>query len=146
MINALYRASIDGRRFMYEAVMSEDGNYEMPGAFTNRAAEILQVYLKSLGVRMQTIVSEDEYIGEPEHTTEVVGFPIKNRIIFCTPNEMYYLKKLSKLYKKYIKRKENTIDDFELAWEWIMENLTFKKKHLTEEIINLFKNNIEAFC
>lgn len=146
LISALYRASIDGRRFMYEAVMSEDGHYEMPSAFTNRAAEILQVYLKSLGVRMQTIVSEDEFIGEPEHSTEVVGFPIKNHIIFCTPNEMYYLKKLSKLYKKYMERKESTIDDFEEAWEWIVENLTFKKKFLTDNIIKLFKNNIEVFC
>ena len=103
LVSALYRSSIDGRRFMYEAILSEDGDYNIPDKFTNRAAEILQVYLKSLGIRMQTIVNDDEFIGEPEHDNEVVGFTIKNRVIFCTPNEMYYLKRLSKLYKKYTK-------------------------------------------
>ncbi len=145
LVSALYRSSIDGRRFMYEAILSEDGDYNIPDKFTNRAAEILQVYLKSLGIRMQTIVNDDEFIGEPEHDNEVVGFTIKNRVIFCTPNEMYYLKRLSKLYKKYTKDHESTIDELDVIWDWMMDNLNFKKKHLTENVINLFKNNLDAF-
>lgn len=145
LVSALYRSSIDGRRFMYEAILSEDGDYNIPDKFTNRAAEILQVYLKSLGIRMQTIVNDDEFIGEPEHDNEVVGFTIRNRVIFCTPNEMYYLKRLSKLYKKYTKDHESTIDELDVIWDWMMDNLNFKKKHLTENVINLFKNNLDAF-
>ena len=118
---------------------------EVPNSFTNRAAEILQVYLKSLGIKIETIMTEDEFIGEPEHSNEVIGFTIKNRVIFCTMNEMYYLKKLSKLYKKYIHSREEKVDDVEEAWDWMMDNLTFKKKFLSEAIIDLFKNNIEAF-
>ena len=145
LVTALYRSSIDGRKFMYEAILSEDGEYQIPEKFTSRSAEILQVYLKSLGVRMETIIDDDEFIGEPEHDEEVVAFPIKNNIIFCKPNEMYYLKKLSKLYKYYMKDNPDSIDDLDEAWNYIMEHLPFKKKYLTDTIIDLFKNNLEAF-
>lgn len=130
---------------MYEAILSEDGEYNIPNKFTSRSSEVLQVYLKSLGVRMETIIDDDEFIGEPEHDTEVVAYNIKNSVIFCTPNEMYYLKKLSKLYKHYIKNNPESIDDMDVLWDYIIENLPFKKKYLTDNIINLFKNNLEAF-
>ena len=52
LVTALYRSSVDGRRFMYEAILSEDGEYNIPDDFTSRCSEILQVYLKSLGIRM----------------------------------------------------------------------------------------------
>lgn len=145
LVTALYRSSIDGRRFMYEAILSEDGKYNIPAKFTSRSAEILQVYLKSLGVRMETIVDDDEFIGEPEDDVDVVAYTIRERVIFSTPNEMYYVKKLAKIYKRYMKDNPNSIDDLDEAWDYIMENLTFKKKFLTDNIINLFKNNIEAF-
>lgn len=144
LINALYRSSISGRKFLYESIVTGEP-MEVPNSFTNRAAEILQVYLKSLGIKIETIMTEDEFIGEPEHSNEVIGFTIKNRVIFCTMNEMYYLKKLSKLYKKYIHSRKEKVDDVEEAWDWMMDNLTFKKKFLSEAIIDLFKNNIEAF-
>lgn len=145
LVTALYRSSIDGRRFMYEAILSEDGEYEIPEKFTSRSAEILQVYLKSLGVRMETIINDDEFIGEPEHDIEIVGYTVRNNIIFCTPNEMYYLKKLSKAYKYYIRDHPNSIDDLDEVWGWILDNLPFKRKYLTDNIINLFHNNLEAF-
>ena len=145
LVTALYRSSIDGRKFMYEAILSEEGDYEIPKSFTSRSAQIFQVYLKSLGVRMETIIDDDNYIGEPEHKTEVVAYNIRNSIIFCTPDDMYYLKKLSKLYKYYIKDNPNSIDDIDEVWEYMMEHLPFKKKYLTENIINLFRNNLEAF-
>lgn len=145
LITALYRTSIDGRRWMYEAILSDDGKYNIPDNFTSRSSEILQVYLKSLGVGMETIFDEDEYIGEPEHETEVIGYTIGNSVIFCTINEMYYLKKMHKVYKRYIKENPNTIDDMDELWDYMMENLPFKKKYLTDNIVNMFKNNIEAF-
>lgn len=145
LVTALYRTSIDGRKFMYESILSDDGEYEIPNKFTSRSAEIMQVYLKSLGVRMETIIDEDEYIGEPEHQTETVGYVVGNTNIFCTPDEMYYLKKLHKVYKKYIKENPNQIDDVDELWDYIMENLPFKKKNLTDNIIKLFKDNLEAF-
>jgi hypothetical protein len=144
LITALYRSSIDGRRFMYEAIISEDGDYKIPDNFTSRSAEILQVYLKSLGVRIQTVNNEDDFIGQDEHNHEIVAYPIKNRVIFCTPNEMYYVKKLSKMYKRYIKDNPNMINDFDEVWGYIMENLPFKKKHLTDDIINIFNRNLEV--
>jgi len=130
---------------MYEAILSEDGNYEIPAKFTSRTAEIMQVYLKSLGVRMETIIDEDEYIGEPEHLTETIGYEVGHTTIFCTPDEMYYLKKLHKVYKKYMKENPNQIDDLDEVWDYIMENLPFKKKYLTDNIITMFKDNLEAF-
>ena len=145
LVTALYRTSIDGRRFMYESILSDDGEYQIPNKFTSRSTEVIQVYLKSLGVRMETIIDEDEYIGEPEHLTETVGYVVGNSTIFCTPDEMYYLKKMHKVYKKYIKENPNQIDDVDEVWEYIMDNLPFKKKNLTENIINLFKDNLEAF-
>lgn len=145
LITALYRSSIDGRRFMYEAILSEDGEYEIPTKFTSRSAEILQVYLKSLGVRMETIIDDSEYIGEAEHSDEVVGYKVGNKVIFCTIDEMYYLNKMSKVYKRYMKEHPNEIDDTNEVWEYVLENLPFKKKLLTDNIINLFKNNLEAF-
>jgi hypothetical protein len=145
LVTALYRSSVDGRRFMYEAILSEDGKFEIPDNFTSRSAEILEVYLKSLGVRMETIIDESEFIGEPEHDTEIVGYNIRNNMIFCTPNEMYCINKLSKLYKRYIKEHPNGYYDIEEVWEYCLENLPFKKKYLTNNIIELFKNNIEIF-
>ena len=130
---------------MYEAILSEDGNYNIPDNFTSRTSEILQVYLKSLGVRMETIIDDSNYIGEPEHMTEVVGYKVGNSMIFCTPDEMYYLNKMHEVYKRYMKENPNSIDDVDEVWDYIMENLPFKKKDLTDNIINLFKDNLEAF-
>lgn len=145
LISALYRASVDGRRWMYEAILSEDGEYNIPDKFTSRTAEILQVYLKSLGVRMETIIDESEFIGEPEHESEIVGYQVGDATIFCSPNEMYYLMKMHKVYRYYLIDHPNTIDDFDEVWDFIIENLPFKKKYLTENIINIFKNNFDAF-
>lgn len=145
LLTALYRTSIDGRRWMYEAILSEDGEYNIPDNFTSRSAEILQVYLKSLGIRMETIEDEDNFIGEPEHLTTIRGYEVGNTMIFCTVDEMYYLKKLHKVYKKYMKKHPCIIDDIDEVWDYIMDNLPFKKKELTDNIINLFKDNFEAF-
>lgn len=145
LLTALYRSSIDGRRFMYEAILSEDGEYDIPDKFTSRSAEVLKVYLKSLGVRMETIINEDDYIGEPEHSSEIVGYKVGNSMLFCTPDEMYYLIKLKGVYKYYIKEHPNDIDDLDEVWDYIIEHLPFKKKLLTDNIINLFKNNLDAF-
>lgn len=145
LITALYRSSIDGRKFMYENVVSEDGVIDIPDHFTSRTAEIFQVLFKSLGIKAETILDEDEYIGEPEFDHEVIAHRIKNRIIFCTANEMYYLKKLKKVYRRYKKDQPDDIFDFDDAWSYMLENLPFKKKHLTDNIIKLFKNNLEVF-
>ena len=146
LISALYRCSIDGRKFLYEAILSEDGNYNIPDKFTSRTVEILQVYMKSLGVKMRTIINEDDFIGEPEHLTEEVEYIVGDRSIFCTVDEMYYLKKINIIYHQYLKEHPNTIDDPDDVWDYIIENLPFKKKHLTDNIIKLFKDNIEAFA
>lgn len=145
LVTALYRSSIDGRRFMYEAILSEEGDYTIPDKFTSRSAEILQVYLKSLGVRMETILDEDNFIGEPEHLTDTVGYKVGNATIFCTIDEMYYLKKLRRTYKSYLKAHPNEIDDMDEVWEYMEKNLPFKKKHLTQRIMDLFRGNMEAF-
>lgn len=145
LITALYRSSIDGRRFMYEAIISEDGKYEIPDKLTSRSAEILEVYLKSLGVKIETIHDEDEYIDDDMNDSEIIAYTVYNRVIFCTNNEMYYVKKLAKMYKRYIKDNPNTInDDIDEIWDYIMENLPFKKKHLTDDIVNIFKRNLEV--
>jgi len=145
LVTALYRSSIDGRRYLYEAILDEDNEYNIPNSFTSRTAEILQVYLKSLGVRMETIIDDDEYIGEPEHLNETVGYELGNTTIFCTVEEMYYLKKLRKVYKRYLRDNPSSIDDIDEVWAYILEHLPFKKKFLTDNIISLFKDNMEAF-
>ena len=145
LISALYRSSVDGRRYMYEAIISNDGEYNLPDKFTSRAVEILQVYLKSLGIRMETIIDEENYIGEPEHCDEVVGYKVGNSMIFCTPDEKYYLNKMHNVYRKYIRKHPNDIDDVDEVWDYIIENLPFKKKFLTDNIIKIFKENLEAF-
>lgn len=145
LISALYRSSIDGRRFMYESILSGE-DFDIPEDFTSRTAEILQVYLKSLGVRMETIDDEDNFIGEPDHESEIVAYAVGNSVLFCTPDEMYYLRKIRKVYHRYIKNHPNEIDDIDEIWDYILENLPFKKKHLTDNIIKLFKNNLEAFA
>lgn len=145
LISALYRTSVDGRHWMYEAILSEDYEYNIPDNFTSRTAEILQVYLKSLGVKIETIIDEDEFIGEPEHMNDNIGFQVGDRTIFCSTNDMYYLKKLQKTYHRYLKENPGNIDDVDEVWDYIMDNLPFKKKYLTDTIIDIFKNNIEAF-
>ena len=145
LITALYRSSIDGRRFMYEAILSQDGEFNIPDKFTSRTAEILQVYLKSLGVRMETIIDDSEQIGEPEDDEEVIGYKVGTAMIFCTPNEWYYLRKLRKVYKRYIRENPNQIDDMDELWDYIITNLPFKKKDLTDNITRLFLDNLDAF-
>ena len=145
LVTALYRSSVDGRRALYEAILSEDGEYNFPDKFTSRTAQILQVYLKSLGIRMETRIDDDEYIGEPEYDNVVVGYRMNNHVIFCTPNEMYYLKKLQKVYRRYLKETKWAIDDLDETWDYIIENFPLNKKHLTENIMNIFRNNMEAF-
>lgn len=145
LVTALYRSSIDGRRFLYEAILSEDGKYNIPDDFTSRTSEVLQVYLKSLGVKMKTIMNDDEFIGEPEHANEEVGINIGSSVIFCTRDEEYYLRKLHKVYRKYIKENPNQIDDLDELWDYILEHLPFKKKYLTDNIIKIFKDNLDIF-
>jgi hypothetical protein len=146
LITALYRTSVDGRRWMYEAILSEDGEYNIPNDFTSRSAEILQVYLKALGVRMRTVYDDYETIGTAEDKEVTVGYEIGHKVIFCTVDEMYYLKKLAKVYKRYLKEFPNTIDDSDEMWNYMIDNLPFKKKYLTDEIKNMFLDNIEAFA
>lgn len=146
LVSALYRCSIDGRKFLYEAILADDGKYNIPDKFTSRTVEILQVYMKSLGVKMRTIINEDDYIGEPEHLTEEVEYIVADHSIFCTVDEMYYLKKINVVYHQYLKEHPNTIDDPDDVWDYIIDNIPFKKKHLTENITKIFKDNIEAFA
>ena len=94
---------------------------------------------------METIIDEDEYIGEPEHENDSIAFEVGDSTIFCTTNEMYYLKKIQKVYHRYLKEYPNDIDDVDEVWDYIVENLPFKKKYLTDSIVNIFKNNFEAF-
>ena len=94
---------------------------------------------------METVKDDKEYIMEEEHNNEIVAYEINNEVIFCTPIEMYYLKKIIKHYKKYIKTHKNIEIDVEEAWQYIMDNISFDKEKLTSNIINLFKNNIEIF-
>ena len=58
---------------------------------------------------------------------------------------MYYLKKLQKVYHRYLKENPSSIDDVDEVWDYIMDNLPFSKKLLTERMIDLFKDNLEAF-
>lgn len=130
---------------MYEAIISGDSEYNIPDNFTSRTSEILQTYLKSLGIRMETIIDESEFIGEPEHLTEEIAYQVGDVTLFCTQNEMYYLNKMHKVYKQYMRKHPNQIDDMDELWEYIIEHLPFKKKHLTNNIIRLFKDNLEHF-
>lgn len=36
------------------------------------------------------------------------------------------------------------ITDFDEVWDYILENLPFKRKHLTDNVVKLFKNNLEV--
>lgn len=94
---------------------------------------------------METSYDNDEFIGEPEHRTEIVAYEVGDTTIFCTVEEMYYLKKLRKVYHQYLKEHPNTIDDIDEVWDYIMEHLPFKKRFLTDKIVDLFRNNAAAF-
>ena len=131
---------------MYEAILDDhDNTYNIPDYFTSRTAEILQVRLKSLGVKMETITDEDEFIGETEHTCDTIEYKVGKGSIFCTTMQMYYLKKLHKTFSRYIRKNRNAIDDIDDIWEYMLEHLPFKKKHLTDDIIKIFKDNILLF-
>ena len=130
---------------MYEAILSEDGEYNIPDNFTSRTAEVLQVYLKSLGVKMETIINEDNFICEPEHSSELAAFTVGTDEIMCTIEQMYYLKKLNKVYQRWIREHPNQIDDTDEVWEFILDNLPFKRKLLTNDIIDIFKSHMNAF-
>jgi len=131
---------------MYEAIIDdEDNTYNIPNYFTSRTAQILQTRLKSLGVKMETIDNEDEFIGEPEHLSDSIEYPVGKGIIICTTMQMYYLKKLHKTLSKYLRQNPNMIDDVDDIWDYIIENLPFKKKHLTDDIVKIFKDNLQLF-
>lgn len=143
LLTALYRSSVDGRRFMYEAIIHDDLNYDIPDKFTSRTAEILKVYLKSLGVRMDIVEDETDYIRDGAEN-DIVTYAVKNREIMCTKTEMYYIRKLVKIYRRYIKDTFNDIRDSDEIWEYLNTHLTFKKKYLTDNIINIFNKNLEV--
>jgi hypothetical protein len=146
LFTALCRSSTDGRIWLSKAILDEDEKYNIPNTFTSRTSQILQVFLKNLGVKMETIIDESEWIGEPEHDVEVRQYRVKNNLIHCTANEKYYLDKLAKVYKRYQKEHKHTIDDMDELWEYIMDNLPFKKKELSDSVIKIFKDNLEAFA
>ena len=145
LVTALYRSSVDGRRYMYEAILMNDALYNLPDNFTSRTSEVLEVYLKSLGVKMETVDDDEEFIGEPEHNTELREYEVGSKTIFCTANEMYYLKKLVKAYKRFKKDNPSEITEWEDAWDYIMDHLPFDKQFLTDELIKLFKTTLEDF-
>lgn len=146
LFSALYRTSIDGRRWLYEAILSDDGKYNIPDTFTARSAEILQVYLKSLGIRMETIFDDNEFITSRDENNEVIPYQVGNKTIMCTMDEKYYLHKIFKIYRHYLKDNPSQIDEVDDVWDYIVHNLTFKKKYLTDRIKELFLRNINAFA
>lgn len=145
LFSALYRTSVDGRRWLYEAVLSDDGKYNIPDKFTSRSADIFQVYMKSLGIRVETIIDDDEYIAENDKNNEIIAYQVGNTTITCTMDQKYYLSKIYKIYRRYLKDNPNTIDNIDDVWDYITDHLTFKKKHLTKEIKDIFFTNINAF-
>lgn len=130
---------------MAEAILDDDTKYNLPDNFSSRTAEILQVYLKSLGVSINTIFDEDEFIGEKEDKETVIELNIGHATIFCTIEESYYLNKLIKIYSKFMKENPDRIYEKYEIWDYIYEHLPFKKKHLTDKIIQIFDNNIFDF-
>ena len=94
---------------------------------------------------METVVDDSEFIGEPEHDEMEVVYNVRNHVIVCSPNEMYYINKLAKLYKRYRKDNPSSVYELDEIWEYIMKNLPFKKKYLTDKITDLFRDNLEAF-
>lgn len=131
---------------MYEAILSDDGRYNIPDNFTARSAEILQVYLKTLGIKMETVYDDNERIAELDECNEVVPYEVGDTTIYCTMDEKYYLHRIHMIYRRYLKEHPNQIDeDITDVWEFIINNLTFKKKYLTDNIREIFNENIVAF-
>lgn len=94
---------------------------------------------------METVYDDNERIVEVDECNETVAYQVGNTTIYCTMEEKYYLNRIHAIYKQYMKDHPNEIDDIDEVWEYILNNLTFKKKHLTDNIRDIFNENLNAF-
>ena len=132
---------------MFEAILSDDAKYDLPDHFTSRSAEVAQVYFKSLGVRMDTVIDDEEFIGYFEDKNTLITYQVHQSILVITVEQRRLLKKVQKAYRKYLKKYPNMIDDFDHIWDWIMDHITMhnKKKLLNGDIKKLFRENLTEF-
>lgn len=146
MFTALYRSSLDGRKYLCEAVLQGDGFYNLPDYFVSRTVQILQVYLKQLGVGMDCVNEDDELIIFPEDLETQVEYELQDCTILCSIAEREQLKQINRVYRRYLKENNWGIVDVDDAWEYVMKHLPFKKKELLPDVPDLFRKNIQYFA
>lgn len=145
LVTALYRSSLDGRKYLCEAVMSGDGLYNLPDYFVSRTVQVLQVYFKSLGCGMECIDENAETIGFPEDATTMIAYELQDYTVMCTVEEMHQLKRIHRVYRRFLKENPSVVSDVDETWDYIIEHLPFKKKELLPNIPKIFKEAIEYF-
>ena len=148
LITSLYRSSIDGRRWMFEAILDDDTKYNLPKSFTSRSAEVAEVYFKSLGVGMNTIIDDEQFIGYIEDKDTIINYKVANADLFITVEQANLLKKIHKVFKKYLKQSPYLIQDFNEIWEYVLKHINkHDKKRIkdNDEVKQIFKDHITDF-
>jgi DNA-directed RNA polymerase beta subunit len=126
-LHLFYRSSVIGRRDIGEKLatsIKEIKDFEYSPEFTNRNVEILQAYLKAMGVR---IVFSDQNMNINIYTDEMRDHDIGDKMYICTQEEYEELMREQNIRDEY---KENTVfvgtpDEFE---EQIKKDVEWSKR------------------
>jgi hypothetical protein len=114
-LHLFYRSSVIGRRDLGEKLatsIKEIPDFSYSPEFTNRNVEILQAYLKAMGVK---IVFSDENMNINIYTDELKDYDVGEKMYICTQEEVEELMREQNIRDEYNNNKVfiGTRKDFE---------------------------------
>lgn len=135
LFNALYRTSIKGRKDLIKLMFSDnpDKILELDKSYTSRVAEIFNVILKSLSLKLKFIDKDDMIY--PINDTLVHPQTFKGKTIFCTDFELFKLERREEI-KEDILKENPIIPSIELE-EMIEDELKNRNYILGDYKINI---------
>lgn len=115
LVHALYRTSIKGRRDIINLMFTDDTDitHKIDKSYTSRVAEIFNVILKSLGIKLEFIDESDDILVLDDDV--IREYTIDDDTFLCTEYQYIVLNKISEI-------RDEILDEGLIATEEILMN------------------------
>jgi hypothetical protein len=127
LFHALYRTSIKGRQDILNLMFEDDNDPNsiniIDSSYTSRVAEIFNVYLKCMGIKL-TFLDDDDFI-ETLDNDELRNYDIDGKSYLCTEYQAYLVERINDI-KAEILSKEPILTHNQLR-ELVEEELRKRK-------------------
>lgn len=100
LFHALYRTSIKGRRDLMKIMFSDDGVQKIDNSYTSRVAEIFNVEMKSLGVRVN--FEDEDNVVKVLNNDEVRVHHYKGKEYLMSDYEFFMLERIDDIREEIL--------------------------------------------